>query len=64
MTPGFYVVRVPPRRSPGSRVSLIIESRPFADRDAADRWASFVKSEYPKHDVSVMEILQPGALSA
>lgn len=65
MKAGFYVVR---RTVPGSGTRLIIESVPFRIRpdidgdDArerarmmADNWCDFIKGQYPRHQVFVIE---------
>jgi hypothetical protein len=64
MIPGFYVMR---RAHLGKR--LMLESRCFKPmpeknislewtKDQAESWADYVRSEHPKDDVFVMEVLE------
>lgn len=52
MTPGLYVVRIPAR---GNGQRLIMESVRLFSEESANGWCEFIKGQYPKDDVFVIE---------
>jgi len=63
-TPALYVVREPHGSPARTRTAWVVESRPFTGERArtdADRWCEWIRSQHPKDDVFVVDVVQPVA---
>jgi len=61
MTPGKYVVRTSGKQTPNTPSRMLVASRVFSNDEQGTRtarcWLEYVKSEHPKDNVFIVEVL-------